>query len=1151
MAGVDLRHVLLDLLPSSDMTERCRELRIHHHLEKIIPDLWAINAVIWDATMRAGAQPDVEMWMADEGAVIRDATIRAGTQPDVEMWMADAGAAIADVQNLLDRILEWPGRAAAPSNPLLRSCLGIRVAFRLSILQELKEMGRRSKELVRRGSALDLRKEAMDAMDPCDEEYSNVLGEEVVGRDKDRDNIVEILQQNQSSSNGEPFVIAIRDEGRWSGSGKTTVARMIYHHPWVRQHFHHRIWVDVSMDLYSDPVSIGREFARCITGESCDHLRSHQAMWLLVNERLGQRRYLLILNDVYYSDRGMKDKWDQLVHNLLRVGGMGSTVIITTKRGSRFSRPLDIHGCRDYLLAGLSEDAWIELFMRDTLIGSAQDKATTCSINFLLQFAKQYYETLEGKTMKGSPLLAKTLGSIFRYTEGRRWQQLADALSSHSGAWIQQLPHTIGKLVCLRYLNLSYTEIQALPKNLSHLQNLKILKLAHCEEFRKLPESIHKLKKLLILKLAYCQKLQMLPESITALTNLQELDVEGCQWLMKLPEGLDNMKNLTMLNVDKCVSLTRLPHGIGQLSNLQKLSVHVTVDNLASVILELQSLANLKELCLKKLDELPSAEDARALKLKDKMFLKRLALCWEWWDVEVALATNAALLQHEQVLEDLQPTLALINLEIVSYMGKKLPSWMTRRQGYLKHLRKIKLVNLRKCERLSPLGQLLGLETIEISGMDSITTVDDAFYGDSDSDDEVTHFLRNAGGTFPRLKSLIFSEMPMLERWVKAKGEGDMFPRLARLMLIQCPKFKELHVRPSATSWSLFTLSLWLNNDKLLSSEFVGWQNLERVDALEITGCEELRTDPTRLRQAVIHSREAQTIAPYLQEDRRLSEVAALAGKAAYGPPSLFFFFFFIDLHPSPSPVLFLLSKTETRLAELFGRSESVVWIRTNPIIPRSPCLPRHPTRRGASLGAATPPAQILRNWIGGRRPLAAVVARYGGGGGYRPGPSRRRPRDGRAAADPDYDPALDLDRIKSPSVRLLGEQQNMLGVVSIDEAVRMADDADLILMQTLLCFLFESTDYKKHKFEQQKKKASATKRSAANMSEDRYNIDSHDYSVRLKAARKFLKDGDKVKVIVNLKGRENEFRNIAIELLQRFQSDIGERNVVNIVYSY
>ena len=55
------------------------------------------------------------------------------------------------------------------------------------------------------------------------------------------------------------------------------------------------------------------------------------------------------------------------------------------------------------------------------------------------------------------------------------------------------------------------------------------------------------------------------------------------------------------------------------------------------------------------------------------------------------------------------------------------------------------------------------------------------------------------------------------------------------------------------------------------------------------------------------------------------------------------------------------------------------------------------------------------------------------------------------------------------------------------------------------------------------------------------YNIDVHDYTVRLKAARKFLNDGDKVKIIVNLKGRENEFRNNAIELIRRFQNDVGE----------
>lgn len=82
-----------------------------------------------------------------------------------------------------------------------------------------------------------------------------------------------------------------------------------------------------------------------------------------------------------------------------------------------------------------------------------------------------------------------------------------------------------------------------------------------------------------------------------------------------------------------------------------------------------------------------------------------------------------------------------------------------------------------------------------------------------------------------------------------------------------------------------------------------------------------------------------------------------------------------------------------------------------------------------------------------------------------------------------------------------------------------------------------------------------------------RYNIDIHDYTVRLKAAKKFLKAGDKVmrmlfvqahdcvfcsityclrlpfqvKIIVNLKGRENLYKKEAIELLRRFQNDVGE----------
>uniref|UniRef100_J3LHY8 Translation initiation factor IF-3 n=2 Tax=Oryza brachyantha TaxID=4533 RepID=J3LHY8_ORYBR len=127
-----------------------------------------------------------------------------------------------------------------------------------------------------------------------------------------------------------------------------------------------------------------------------------------------------------------------------------------------------------------------------------------------------------------------------------------------------------------------------------------------------------------------------------------------------------------------------------------------------------------------------------------------------------------------------------------------------------------------------------------------------------------------------------------------------------------------------------------------------------------------------------------------------------------------------------------------------------------------------------------------------------------------------------------------------------------MVGVVSVSEAVRIADENDLILAILSLdgdppvLRLFDEKDYKKHKYEQQKKKRTQQKRSVAKrmgLKELKmgYNIDIHDYSVRLKAARKFLKAGDKVKIMVNLKGRENLYKKQAIELIRRFQNDVGE----------
>ncbi|KAL5547555.1 hypothetical protein UlMin_002786 [Ulmus minor] len=175
------------------------------------------------------------------------------------------------------------------------------------------------------------------------------------------------------------------------------------------------------------------------------------------------------------------------------------------------------------------------------------------------------------------------------------------------------------------------------------------------------------------------------------------------------------------------------------------------------------------------------------------------------------------------------------------------------------------------------------------------------------------------------------------------------------------------------------------------------------------------------------------------------------------------------------------------------------------------------------------------------------ITARYGGGGGGSrySGPNSRRSWQ----SEPDDDQALDMSAIRSDSVRLIDDKQNMVGVVSKAEAARIAEEAELdlvILSPDADPPVVKIMDYNKYRYEQQKRKRDQQKKSAASRMDLKelkmgYNIDQHDYSVRLKAARKFLKDGDKVKVIVNLKGRENEFRNIAIELIKRFQNDVGE----------
>lgn len=122
-----------------------------------------------------------------------------------------------------------------------------------------------------------------------------------------------------------------------------------------------------------------------------------------------------------------------------------------------------------------------------------------------------------------------------------------------------------------------------------------------------------------------------------------------------------------------------------------------------------------------------------------------------------------------------------------------------------------------------------------------------------------------------------------------------------------------------------------------------------------------------------------------------------------------------------------------------------------------------------------------------------------------------------------------------------------MVGVVSIDDAMSRAASAGLDLVEVSpnadppVCKIL---DYGKLKYQEQKKKSEARKKQKIIEVKEikmRPNIDTHDYSVKMKAIHKFIGEGDKVKVTIRFRGREMSHQELGMELLNRVREETSE----------
>ncbi|XP_075643526.1 putative disease resistance protein RGA1 [Castanea sativa] len=455
-------------------------------------------------------------------------------------------------------------------------------------------------------------------------------------------------------------------------------------------------------------------------------------------------------------------------------------------------------------------------------------------------------------------------------------------LSIYPDNFVRQLPILEGGGMRLRTVLVASVGGQ-LPRSLtcdallSHLNYIRTLDLSELKLYE-VPHLIGELKHLRYLDLSKNEDIKFLPNSITKLLNLQTLKLNDCYSLKELPHRIKKLVNLRHLDIAGCLELTHMPLGLGYLTSLEILTMFVMRQGVkvssfgcykekqprfGGGLSELKELSNLGGSLLIKY--LGHGEDeileCKATNMKEKQHLQGLQLLWEenlGWDGEIEC-------HDENSLEGLQPHPNLKALGLTCYMGMKIPSWVSS----LTNLVDLGLYKNRRLQHLPPLNQLPSLKFVFLIEIEALEYISKDSFGEVFSSSSETGFFRS-------LHSLRIEKCPNLKGWWRNSDDDvnepdhlllPSFPRLFELQIVECPNLTSMPLFPhlkeilklhgssskvllqtmkmaatTSSSSYYFPLSQLevLSLDEIPDLEFLpeeGLQNLNSLRTLNITKC--------------------------------------------------------------------------------------------------------------------------------------------------------------------------------------------------------------------------------------------------------------------------------------------------------------------------
>ncbi|CAH1435940.1 unnamed protein product [Lactuca virosa] len=686
----------------------------------------------------------------------------------------------------------------------------------------------------------------------------------IVGREVDELRIIELLTQSRMEE--KLTVLPIVGMG---GIGKTAFAKSIYNDKRIEQHFDVRAWLCVSVKV--DIITLLTKIYESLAGKKPES-DSKVNLIKSLEEKLGSKRYFLVLDDVWVEERPY---WEEFRRCMIGVNSQnGSGILVTTRKLEIGTTGMKADSCH---LKGLSHHHCWHIFRERAFVAGTSPSPELESIG---------HEIV--KKCGGLPLLLNVIGGMLaNYNNDKeKWLSIQNSkgktgptldgfrlvqADEEKNKEMEDVGNDIFQNLVSNslfqdderdeYGHITRCRMHDMVKHLSFYQErkeddefkakvsmfterdtvarslhtlfirgevekkfsfqplkcMRILKLKSCG-IEKIDDSIGELVHLRYLNLSY-NKIRVLPKSIGKLYHLQTLKLP--RDLNQFPETMRNLISLRYFQCDK-----NIPANIvGQLTSLRTLPSFTVLRRKGHGIKELRHLNNLGgKLHIGGLENVRSKEDAVKANLSRK---KRLYDIHFSWNVDDQGSSRV----DKDVLEGLQPPQDVKILKIDSFCGDNFPEWVMkmavnidRKEMPLDKLVEIRLYGCRSCLSLPTLEHLPHLRDLVLERMDSLT------------------YLRSSDVTgsskplSPSLRSLQLKHMKRLEKWIDGAPNSSIMisPVLESLEIRFCHKINlldECHPHP------LISLKIW-GCIGLVSIKSI--EGLTSLESLEIIMCRRL-----------------------------------------------------------------------------------------------------------------------------------------------------------------------------------------------------------------------------------------------------------------------------------------------------------------------